>query len=347
MGENSIVGIPNDGLFNEEPFGTNKDDYKRTHKRAVQTGMKPSHLYKFYSINENLFRVLQSSSLYFNSPLSFNDPFDGKWHFNTDELQQILIKQKLDNLKIQDPELYNQIIENNCQVSIVGTNQTILYYNLYTAHICCFSTERTNTLLWAHYADNHRGVCLEFDTLEDSDLFSQGEYVRYVSQLPDLSLPRDRKKIRSHLFFTKYNEWAYESEFRLFRLYDNKEMNELSSQNYKTYGGNIGKTIPFKKNSLKKVIVGCGLFEFNFSFANYRKFALLLRLVKENYPDATFSYAKKSETSFSLNFEDNLTYQQIIDVIYEQARAKMNEKEEQRQGIRDYNETTLKKKSKL
>ena len=30
--------------------------------------------------------------------------------------------------------------------------------------VACFTTELNNILMWSHYADGHKGFCLEFDT---------------------------------------------------------------------------------------------------------------------------------------------------------------------------------------
>ena len=36
--------------------------------------------------------------------------------------------------------------------------------NLYERGVCCFSEKKDDILMWSHYADGHKGFCLEFIT---------------------------------------------------------------------------------------------------------------------------------------------------------------------------------------
>lgn len=88
--------------------------------------------------------------------------------------------------------------------------------------VICFSKNWRNPVLWSHYADKHRGVCLGFDV---SDQFLMK--VTYAGE-------RLSKKIRGELahgglnekdmqeiLTTKFKDWEYEDEVRGFlRLED-------------------------------------------------------------------------------------------------------------------------------
>lgn len=77
----------------------------------------------------------------------------------------------------------------------------------------CFSKSWHNTILWSHYADKHRGMCLGFD-VDDQSV----RPVSYVTRRPYLQLPLT-EEAASQLLYTKYRDWSYEEEFRLwFRL---------------------------------------------------------------------------------------------------------------------------------
>ena len=39
--------------------------------------------------------------------------------------------------------------------------------------VLCFASKENNLLMWAHYSNNHKGICLELD--KDSDFFN-GKY---------------------------------------------------------------------------------------------------------------------------------------------------------------------------
>lgn len=88
----------------------------------------------------------------------------------------------------------------------------------------CFSEDNNNTLMWAHYANNHTGICLEFSIehlflKQDLGKVFFGE-VEYSSKYPTYLLTsntqndhRDRMLLDS--MTRKSLHWAYEKEYRL------------------------------------------------------------------------------------------------------------------------------------
>ncbi|WP_421863502.1 DUF2971 domain-containing protein [Parvibaculum sp.] len=81
-----------------------------------------------------------------------------------------------------------------------------------------FCHNRTNPVIWSHYADGYRGICLGFD-VDDLYLYP----VRYVTERVIMSeeefssalTDRSSKEISS-LLATKFAHWEYESEKRVF-----------------------------------------------------------------------------------------------------------------------------------
>ena len=85
-----------------------------------------------------------------------------------------------------------------------------------TVGVLCFSRTWDNPVLWSHYADKHRGICLGFDVPDELLL-----KVRYVSErLPSNALTegtvQDREEFMKQLLGTKFAHWKYESEVRIF-----------------------------------------------------------------------------------------------------------------------------------
>lgn len=81
----------------------------------------------------------------------------------------------------------------------------------------CFSRNWTNPVLWSHYADSHRGICLGFEVDEESI-----SPVSYVSERTPLSLPLTQDRMKQ-LLFTKYRDWGYEEEFRAWFPLDTRD----------------------------------------------------------------------------------------------------------------------------
>ena len=77
--------------------------------------------------------------------------------------------------------------------------------------VLCFTEDCLNPLMWAHYADSHRGICIGFRTAA----FQRVRPIQYPSRVPDLdpALPPDEKRTKA--FFTKRAAWAYEREWRV------------------------------------------------------------------------------------------------------------------------------------
>jgi hypothetical protein len=81
----------------------------------------------------------------------------------------------------------------------------------------CFCKHWHNPLLWSHYADKHRGMCLGFD-VDDRGLRT----VDYLEERSDLTMP-PTKESADELLFTKYRDWQYEEELRNWFQLDERE----------------------------------------------------------------------------------------------------------------------------
>lgn len=81
----------------------------------------------------------------------------------------------------------------------------------------CFSAGWRDPVIWAHYARKHHGFCLGFEVPDETC-----KRVRYVSRR--LTFPRVPGPADSDaLLFTKYANWAYEEEIRIWAALNEKE----------------------------------------------------------------------------------------------------------------------------
>ncbi len=83
--------------------------------------------------------------------------------------------------------------------------------------VVCLSKNWSNPLLWSHYADKHRGICLGFDvphSLACSVTYNGDRLALGIrNRLVKGSLDRE---FMLKLLTTKYKDWEYEDEVRLF-----------------------------------------------------------------------------------------------------------------------------------
>lgn len=84
-----------------------------------------------------------------------------------------------------------------------------------------------NILMWSHYADSHRGACLQFDTRKWDPRKNSPGYVvrnvRYSMKRPLVSLSRKAQQHTEPLnkiAFTKHKNWSYEQEWRMVCSYN-------------------------------------------------------------------------------------------------------------------------------
>ncbi len=86
--------------------------------------------------------------------------------------------------------------------------------------VLCFCKRWINPLLWSHYADKHRGMCLAFD-VDDNSV----QPVHYVKDRPSISYPfsGELKPISDQLLSTKYIDWQYEEELRIWIEFEERD----------------------------------------------------------------------------------------------------------------------------
>jgi hypothetical protein len=77
-------------------------------------------------------------------------------------------------------------------------------------------------LLWAYYAEGHRGVCIEFEG--GVGLFAAAQEVTYTDQAPVINLLEDGRttQIRKSML-TKASRWAHEREWRVLARWRDEE----------------------------------------------------------------------------------------------------------------------------
>lgn len=193
-------------------------------------------LFKYMSI-DSAEKYFGSSMLKASRPREFNDVLDAypvlphvpmseieEWaRINTD-------RRKENNRLFPRPDLedsYNFTYGYELsQAKKVAYEERTTFNELYRQEIyriVCFCRSGRHPLMWAHYANNHEGVQLEFD--ENHKCFEGRLHnVIYVEDRPVLALEEMRRIATSvrdpsfpvpSFFFSKALEWAYEQEVRL------------------------------------------------------------------------------------------------------------------------------------
>ena len=101
-----------------------------------------------------------------------------------------------------------------------------------TVYVACFTETQDNILMWSHYAQNHEGICIEYDfsRLEFTSRTIQSlSPVKYINELFDTidysnRTPIDKIQLAA---LSKFDGWKYENEWRLISILKEEQRFQL------------------------------------------------------------------------------------------------------------------------
>jgi hypothetical protein len=187
--------------------------------------MSPRYLYKYGSLDYLSVKIFINRELWFANADDFNDPFEFSIPISFEGTDEQYRKVCSEEIRKGDPSISDEELDKKVSEALkLGNhrNATLLRQleQEYLAdlrreiNVCCFSEKRDDILMWSHYADMHRGYCIEFD--KNSDFFNTVMKVEYASIYPKLNrFTTPKEKQTSTVVTTKYSEWEYEQEWRI------------------------------------------------------------------------------------------------------------------------------------
>jgi len=201
------------------------------------------HLYKYREFNQTSLTMLCENNIFFASPRKFNDPLDCSPTIEIDMDIPSLEKLTFDVI-LEEHGRDRAISElNSCQLNggfrdenydftydkgvhaeHLASNLLNYINNKFSSFgICAFSASWKSPLLWSHYADEHRGICVEYDVGDLQELilgavkYEQSRCIK-TSIIHDWFYKNDTsaiKTIKQKFFYNKAKDWKYEEEWRL------------------------------------------------------------------------------------------------------------------------------------
>jgi hypothetical protein len=174
-----------------------------------------------YMSASRLMAMLEQPSIRFTQPSALNDPFECHLTFNRKALLADYRKFRRD----QEPGISQDRLD---QAVAIAEDQlvidTLLHYKerRNSLGVVSLSEDPLQLLMWAHYADEHRGAVVELDIAHDAllsrsdggDKYSDIRKVEYTQQKIS-GLPSPDTIVRA--LTTKSTDWSYECEWRLIR----------------------------------------------------------------------------------------------------------------------------------
>ena len=193
----------------------------------------PPKLYKYRNTGELTESIFSNRKLYFAKPLEFNDPFDCGFHVlcGGEMNQRVFEATAFRMVQERHPELnLAEALEAAEQVgnAICSDHMgeaTQMFHEKLAAEtdrkvgILSLTERNDDILMWSHYADCHKGICIEFRTDVEPSLFKRAMPVVYSQQYPHLDLrevvTNDALRASAPWMLTKSSHWEYEKEWRV------------------------------------------------------------------------------------------------------------------------------------
>ncbi|ANQ19416.1 DUF2971 domain-containing protein [Vibrio natriegens] len=222
-------------------------------------------IFRFRNLNSLEVDAIKNTYLWFSSFDSLNDPFEGIMHFDKSSISsdtRIKYYRKcLSRQKGLSEEQANEIIQriyishqNTVDIKSLEDHIDQLleaeFWRFYAKEhrsnnfVCCVSMQKeekkfpaplNNMMMWAHYANGFRGICIEFDSQElisslnvnngNSKIVSEPVLYPEHDELPSYDLESFCKSALLdntdtsinilRAMCTKEKSWAYENELRL------------------------------------------------------------------------------------------------------------------------------------
>lgn len=240
--------------------------------KSLRTENKERTLFRFvrFPNNDNwnkdecpIIKDIQNNAITLSSPMRFNDPMDP------------LIKVWVE---LRKKNRHNDFVEKKIYTSLLTILKNI--------RICCLvdplqSTRGTNpqinkcnTLMWAHYADSHKGICIKYEIKPSNLVDTSNRVIRLFNVKYNKEFPLNGEIPFVDALLTKGNYWEYEKECRLL-LFSTKEENDYCQlKEYEVAAIYMGSRIGKEKRDCLKTLCkekNIELYQMEFSKNNISK----------------------------------------------------------------------------
>ena len=198
----------------------------------------PAKLYKYQSYSSYALEALVQSKIWISKPSDYNDPFDCKINLENvttheqlkvleDAAGEIINQQFRDagksmrmRINFIDPDYLAQMNEEERERDVRSKRELVIS-SLTSVGVYSMTRNKRDMLMWAHYAEQHMGFVLGFDTANYKDeKYMQLIKVEYDDEYPVLPVNSvtNVDDLSGHLrmiALRKGKRWLYEDEWRL------------------------------------------------------------------------------------------------------------------------------------
>jgi hypothetical protein len=188
----------------------------------------PGVFYKYRSLSGKDRRYVRDTiignTIYLASPNSFNDPFDCAPAFSpsfTSDGAYALARRYLSRQHPKWDEAKLDLAAKQFAAQTRGADMALVAQGLRDGYdlvrdwlaLYCVSGTCASAMMWSHYADSHRGICIGFDS--GMDIFAKAQPVTYSHVRHTVDPVHDSNEQRlANSLLLKSADWKYEKEWR-------------------------------------------------------------------------------------------------------------------------------------
>ena len=216
----------------------------------------PNRLYKYRHFDDLTLELIVYDTLYFADPSTFNDPLDTRPSLQLDvderdlmEILKLLVEQRtkdemsaaLRTAKVRGPRAADHIARHSrseaeellAKVDYYSTDpdggdlKSLLGHYIedellrrYQNGIFCLAGRATCPLMWSHYGDQHRGICIGYSVPARTTVHKVeygGDRLVEASKVAAMLGGNDvaRSQVDEAVLLRKATAWGYEREWRM------------------------------------------------------------------------------------------------------------------------------------
>lgn len=225
------------------------DEKRLDEARVLHLTHLPSSLYKYKSLNRYTLECLNHSTVWMSDLQSLNDPYECYPTLDYEQMSCNFFRKNSfredfkAKLKVEiSEEEHNSIITSDdmwdayhslCKSKQIKIKDKDIVFNelkqvwdsaiLYARNnlrICSLTERLDSTIMWSHYAEHHKGICIEYNFHNSNDAVQYIYPVSYTDDLFDFTFNFDFSSHKRRHRFTfaalqKATDWQYEKEWRV------------------------------------------------------------------------------------------------------------------------------------
>lgn len=192
------------------------DDTKLTYSEMGKKMEKyrPEKIYRYMRFDDYWEKNIFEGQAYLGEANNLNDPFDCLVYIDDKVYLEYMFQI---SCKIF-PEINKKELRKIVKESINDELEKQLRNMKKKFRVACFTENNDSPLMWAHYTDNHKGFCIEYDLTKLPEGYRYGIFpVLYSDKRYDVTnavVTRNKNLLMNPYYFKSLN-WEYEKEWRI------------------------------------------------------------------------------------------------------------------------------------